>query len=168
MNLKKVFRVLFLCTGNSARSIIAEAVLNQVGEGRFKAFSAGSLPKGEVHPYSVDLLDGLGYSTDDLRSKSWIEFAGDNAPELDFVFTVCNNAAGEVCPVWPGRPISANWGIPDPASVQGSNSERRRAFVEAHRSMNAKIKEFIALPLETLKTSALQQRLAQIGKGIGI
>ena len=162
MSSAKVFNVLFLCTGNSARSIIAEAVLNRLGAGRFKAFSAGSLPKGEVHPYSIDLLSGLGYPTGELRSKSWDEFAGGDAPQLDFVFTVCDNAAGEVCPVWPGRPMTAHWGIPDPAAANGTDAERRDAFTDAHRLLTGRIAEFVALPLGTLDTSSLRRRLNEI------
>ena len=125
-------------------------------------------PRGKLHPYSVDLLDELGYPTDELRYKSWDEFAGDDAPELDFVFTVCDSATGEVCPVWPGRPMAAHCGIPDPSSVEGSDAERLRAFIEAHQSMAAQIEEFIELPFETLKTSSLQQRLARTGKGADV
>ena len=167
MKSENIFNVLFLCTGNSARSVIAEAILNRRGAGRFKALSAGSMPKGEVHPNSIELLNDLGYPTGELRSKSWDEFAGGDAPKLDFVFTVCDNAAGEVCPVWPGRPMTAHWGIPDPAAAEGSDAERRRAFVEAHRSLTARIEAFIELPFETLETSTLQQRLARIGDGTG-
>ncbi len=163
MKSEKIFNVLFLCTGNSARSIIAEAILNDLAAGRFQAFSAGSLPKGEVHPNSIELLNELGYPTGELRSKSWDELAGGDAPNLDFVFTVCDNAAGEVCPIWPGRPMTAHWGIPDPAAAEGTDAERRQAFVEAHRSLTARIEEFIDLPFEALETSSLQQRLAGIG-----
>lgn len=125
-------------------------------------------PRGKLHPYSVDLLDELGFPTDELRYKSWDEFAGDDAPELDFVFTVCDSATGEVCPVWPGRPMAAHWGIPDSSSIEGSDAERRRAFIEAHQSMVAQIEEFIELPFETLETSSLQQRLARTGKGADV
>ncbi len=165
MRSAKVFNVLFLCTGNSARSVIAEAILNRRGAGRFRAFSAGSMPTGEVHPYSIEVLNKLGYPTGELRSKSWDEFAGGDAPNLDFVFTVCDNAAGEVCPVWPGRPMTAHWGIRDPAAAEGTDAERRRTFVEAHRLLTDRIEEFIELPFEALEASALQQRLARIGEG---
>ena len=144
MRSEKVFNVLFLCTGNSARSIIAEAILNRMGAGRFKAFSAGSLPKGEVHPYSIDLLNKLNYPTGGLRSKSWDEFAGDDSPEFDFVVTVCDNAAGEVCPVWPGHPATEHWGLPDPAAVSGSETEIAAAFEATHAELQRRIGALIA------------------------
>lgn len=164
MGSDKVFNVLFLCTGNSARSILAEAILNRLGDGRFTAFSAGSLPKGEVHPVSMALLSELGYPTGGLRSKSWDEFAAEGAPELDFIFTVCDNAAGEVCPVWPGKPVTAHWGIPDPAAAEGSDAEIRQAFVDAYDAMTRRIEAFIGVPFETLDVRSLQRRLADIGK----
>ena len=139
-----------------------------MGDGRFKAYSAGSLPKGQTSSVFRRLVGELGFPTDELRYKSWDEFAGDDAPELDFVFTVCDSATGEVCPVWPGRPMAAHWGIPDPSSVEGSDAERRRAFIEAHQSMAAQIEEFIELPFETLETSSLQQCLARTGKGADV
>jgi protein-tyrosine-phosphatase len=164
MGSEKIFNVLFLCTGNSARSILAEAILNRKGAGRFKAFSAGSLPAGAVHPTSVALLNELGYSTGEFRSKSWDEFAGGDAPDLDFIFTVCDNAAGEVCPVWPGRPMTAHWGIPDPAAADGTDAEKRQAFVDAYGALTRRIEDFIQLPFGSLETRSLQQRLADIGK----
>ena len=139
----RVFNVLFLCTGNSARSIIAEAILNRYGAGRFRAFSAGSHPKGRVHPYTIDLLRNLNYVTDDLRSKNWDEFAVPGAPKLDFVFTVCDNAAGEACPFWPGRPVTGHWGVDDPAAVQGSDEDQRRAFQQAFDKLSSRIDAFL-------------------------
>ncbi len=160
----KIYNVLFLCTGNSARSIIAECVLNRLGIGRFKAYSAGSQPKGEVHPYALELLDNLNYPTDDLRSKSWDEFAKPGAPELDFVFTVCDNAANEVCPSWPGQPMSAHWGLPDPAAVEGSEALQRFAFADTHRMLNQRLSIFINLPMESIDELSLQEHLDDIGK----
>lgn len=157
------YNVLFLCTGNSARSILAEAVLNRAGRGRFRAFSAGSQPRGEVHPYALDLLTKLDYPTDALRSKSWDEFAAAGAPTLDFVFTVCDNAASETCPIWPGQPMSAHWGIPDPATAAGTEAERRLAFAEAYRMMSNRIAAFISLPLASLDRLSLKNRLVTIG-----
>ena len=157
------YNVLFLCTGNSARSILAEAVLNRAGRGRFRAFSAGSQPRGEVHPYALDLLTKLDYPTDALRSKSWDEFAAAGAPTLDFVFTVCDNAASETCPIWPGQPMSAHWGIPDPASAAGTEAERRLAFAEAYRMMSNRIAAFISLPFASLDRLSLKNRLVTIG-----
>jgi arsenate reductase len=156
--------VLFLCTGNSARSIIAEALMNRLGEGRFRAFSAGSFPKGQVNPFAFPVVESLGFSRDDFRSKSWDEFDGPAAPPLDFVFTVCDNAAGEVCPVWPGRPVTAHWGIPDPAEATGSNAEIAAAFAQAARQLTRRIEAFVALPLEKLERSNLQARLREIGE----
>ena len=158
------FNVLFLCTGNSARSIIAEALLNQLGRGRFKAFSAGSFPKGQVNPHALALVEGLGFDIGDFRSKSWDEFARPDAPQMDFIFTVCDDAAGEVCPVWPGRPVSAHWGIPDPAAVQGTPAQIGMAFAEAARQLRNRIGLFVQLPLDKLDRSSLQHRLAGIGK----
>jgi arsenate reductase (thioredoxin) len=159
-----VFKVLFLCTGNSARSIMAEAILSRDGAGRFKAFSAGSHPKGALHPYASDLLKKLNYNTNIFRSKSWDEFAVEGAPKLDFAFTVCDNAAGEVCPIWPGQPMTAHWGIPDPAAVEGTEAERRLAFAEAYRMLNNRISIFINLPLASLDRLTLQKRLTDIGQ----
>ena len=158
------FNVLFLCTGNSARSIMAEAILNRDGAGKFNAFSAGSHPKGEVHPYTIDLLRKLNYRTTDLRSKSWDEFAMDGAPKLDFVFTVCDDAANEVCPVWPGQPMTAHWGVPDPAKATGNDAERHLAFADAYRMLNNRIGIFINLPMASLDRLSLQKKLAEIGK----
>ena len=157
------YNVLFLCTGNSARSILAEAILNRIGGDKFRAFSAGSFPKGKVHPQALALLQRLGYPTDDLRSKSWDEFAADGAPELDFIFTVCDNAANEVCPVWPGRPVTAHWGVPDPAAVEGDEKHIEHAFKEAYRTLHRRIELFAALPVKNLDHIALKQHLDQIG-----
>jgi arsenate reductase (thioredoxin) len=161
----RVFNVLFLCTGNSARSIIAEALLNRMGGGRFRACSAGSRPKGEVHPYTIDLLARLKYDTAGCRSKSWEEFAGPDAPKLDFVFTVCDSAAAEACPVWPGQPMTAHWGVPDPAAATGSEAERRLAFSEALRLLGNRISVFVSLPIASLDRLSLQARLDRIGRG---
>jgi arsenate reductase len=160
----RTFNVLFLCTGNSARSILGEAILNREGRGRFKAYSAGSHPKGQVHPYSIDLLRNLHYDTSGFRSKSWDEFAEPGAPALDFVFTVCDDAAKESCPVWPGQPMTAHWGVPDPAAVKGTEAEKRVAFSETYRMLNSRISIFVNLPLAALDRYALQQRLDAIGK----
>jgi arsenate reductase (thioredoxin) len=159
-----LFNVLFLCTGNSARSIIAECILNREGLGRFKAFSAGSQPKGQVHPYAIDLLKKLNYPTADLRSKSWDEFAEPGAPSLDFVFTVCDNAANEVCPIWPGQPMTAHWGVPDPAAAEGTEIERRLAFADCYRMLNNRISIFASLPIKSLDKLSLQKRLDEIGR----
>ena len=161
---KAPLNVLFVCTGNSARSIMAECVLNRLGMGRFKAYSAGSQPTGTVNPYALSLLKGLNYPIGDLRSKSWEEFAGDDAPPLDFVFTVCDNAAGEVCPVWPGQPMSAHWGLPDPAAAQGIDAVKRAAFADAHRMLHNRIDIFVNLPFNKLDRLSLQNRLREIGK----
>lgn len=160
----KIYNVLFLCTGNSARSIIAEAIMNRVGRGRFKGFSAGSTPKGEVHPYTLDLLKALNYNTDFARSKDWEEFADPRAPEMDFVFTVCDSAAKEACPVWPGQPMSAHWGVPDPVAAEGNEAERRFAFDDTHRMLESRISVFTSLPISGLDRLALQKRLDDIGK----
>lgn len=160
----RAFNVLFLCTGNSARSILAEAILNHKGRGRFRAFSAGSHPTGKVNPAAIDLLQHLKIPTEGLRSKAWDEFAAPGAPLLDFVFTVCDNAAGELCPVWPGQPMTAHWGVPDPAAAEGSDEQKRRAFHEAFRALSTRINLFISLPMEKLDRLALQKRLQEIGK----
>lgn len=157
--------VLFLCTHNSARSIIAEAVINRLGVGKFRGYSAGSQPSGRVHPFALDLLGKLNYDTSDLRSKSWEEFAGPDAPPLDFVFTVCDNAANEVCPVWPGQPMSAHWGVPDPSAAEGSEPERRLAFADTYRMLHQRISIFTSLPLASLDKMSLQRRLDDIGRG---
>jgi arsenate reductase (thioredoxin) len=158
------YNVLFLCTGNSARSILAECIMNRVGSGKFVAYSAGSIPKGEVHPQAVRLLHSLGYDTAHLRSKSWDEFATPDAPKIDFIMTVCDNAAGEVCPIWPGQPIKAHWGIPDPAAVEGSESEIALAFADAYRMMTNRINLFTSLPIESLDKLAVKQRMDEIGQ----
>jgi len=160
--MRRTYNVLFLCTGNSARSILAEAILNREGEGRFRAFSAGSYPKGEVHPTALNLLAGIGYPTERLRSKSWDEFAGEGAPELDFIFTVCDNAAGEVCPIWPGKPVTAHWGIEDPAAVDGEG--QRAAFANAYHGLKRRIGLLLALPLASVDRMTLANRLRDIGK----
>jgi len=157
------FNVLFLCTGNSARSIMAEAILNKLGAEKFHAYSAGSQPKGQVHPETLQLLRGLGYDTSAFRSKPWSEFATPGAPPLDFVFTVCDNAAGETCPVWPGHPMTAHWGVPDPAEAKGTPAEIALAFKDAYRMLNQRIGIFTALPIRSLDRLSLQQRLKEIG-----
>ena len=159
------YNVLFLCTGNSARSVMAEAILNRAGQGKFQAFSAGSQPKGEVHPYASDLLRKLHYDVTRLRSKSWTEFSGPDAPKLDFVFTVCDNAAKETCPVWPGQPMTAHWGVPDPAEATGNEAEIRFAFADALRMLTNRIEIFVSLPLQSLDQLTLQKQLDAIGKG---
>jgi arsenate reductase len=160
----RAYNVLFLCTGNSARSVIAEAILNRVGVGKFKAYSAGSMPKGEVHPETLALLKRLNYDTSAFRPKSWDEFAQPGAPPLDFVFTVCDNAAGEVCPIWPGQPMTAHWGIPDPAAATGSPVDIARAFANAYGAMQNRIAIFANLPFESLDRLSLQSRLDHIGQ----
>jgi arsenate reductase len=158
------YNVLFLCTGNSDRSIMAEAILNKLGAGRFRAFSAGSQPKGRVHPHTIQLLQSLGYDTASFRSKSWNEFARPGAPSLDFAFTVCDNAAGETCPVWPGQPMTAHWGVPDPAEATGSPAEIALAFKDAYRMLHQRIAVFTALPIRSLDQLSLQRRLKEIGR----
>jgi arsenate reductase (thioredoxin) len=161
---ERTFNILFLCTGNSARSILAEAILNKLGAPHFKAWSAGSQPKGQVHPISLDLLRDLGHDTGGLRSKSWDEFAVPGAPEFDFIFTVCDNAANEACPVWLGHPASAHWGIHDPAAADGSQAEKRLAFDEAYRQMRDRISAFIALPIASMDKNELKSSLDEIGR----
>ncbi len=156
--------VLFLCTGNSARSVIAEAILNREGRGKFRAYSAGSQPKGQVHPYTLDLLRKLNFDVSQMRSKSWSEFATPDAPRLDFVFTVCDNAANESCPVWPGQPMTAHWGVPDPAAATGNEAEIHFAFADTFRMLNNRISIFVNLPLRSLDRLTLQRRLDAIGK----
>lgn len=158
----RTYNVLFLCTGNSARSILAEAAMNRVGAGRFRAFSAGSFPKGDVHPMTLEVLRELGFATDGLRSKSWDEFARPGAPEMDFIFTVCDSAAGETCPIWPGHPMTAHWGIEDPAKVDGLR--QKQAFLTALTYLQARIALFQALPLETIDEMTLANRLREIGR----
>lgn len=160
---ERVFHVLFLCTGNTARSILAEAILNKDGAGRFKAFSGGSRPKGEVNPLALQVLESFGYPTGGLRSKAWTEFAAPGAPEMDFIFTVCDSAAGEVCPVWPGHPATAHWGIADPAAVTGTAVEKTAAFVAAARYLKARLSVFAALPFASLDRMALAHALHTIG-----
>ena len=159
-----VFNVLFLCTGNSARSILAEAILNREGQGRFRAFSAGSHPKGEVHPYTLQLLKTANHDTSFARSKSWEEFAVADAPKMDFVFTVCDDAANEACPVWPGQPMTAHWGVPDPAAVEGTDAEKHFAFADTYRMLSNRISIFVNLPIKSLDRLALQRRLDEIGR----
>lgn len=160
----KIYNVLFLCTGNSARSIIAECVLNRLGNGRFKAYSAGSHPAGQVNRYALALLQRLNYPTDGLRSKSWSEFAAPSPVVLDFVFTVCDNAAGEVCPVWPGQPMTAHWGLPDPAAITGSAAEIAAAFNDTHRLLNNRLSIFVSLPIASLDAMSLKKRIDDIGR----
>jgi arsenate reductase len=161
---EKQFNTLFLCTGNSARSVIAEAILNKLGQGKFRAFSAGSQPKGEVNPHTIQLLRSLGYDISGFRSKSWNEFAKPGAPALDFVFTVCDNAAGEACPVWPGQPMTAHWGVPDPAEASGTEAEIAVAFMDAYRMLQRRIEIFVSLPIRSLDKLSLQSRLRDIGQ----
>ena len=158
------YNVLFLCTGNSARSIMAEGILRKDGAGRFNAFSAGSQPKGTVNPFALKVLDSFDYPTDGFRSKSWDEFAEPDAPVMDFVFTVCDNAAGEACPVWPGQPMTAHWGIEDPAAVEGPDIEKERAFVQAFKFLKNRISVFLALPMASLDQVALTHHLQEIGR----
>ncbi|MFN3819873.1 arsenate reductase ArsC [Blastomonas sp.] len=161
----KIYNVLFLCTGNSARSILGEAVLNKMGQGRFKAYSAGSHPKGEVHPMALSVLEGMGFDTDGLSSKSWEAFSAPGSPEFDFIFTVCDNAAGETCPVWLGHPTTAHWGIEDPAAVEGEG--QRDAFLQALRYLSNRIALFLALPIDSIDQLAMKQQLAEIGTAEG-
>jgi protein-tyrosine-phosphatase len=164
MNVAQAYNVLFLCTGNSARSIMAEVILNATGQGRFKAFSAGSHPAGAVNPLAIELLQKNRLPVEGLRSKDWAEFAGADAPRIDFVFTVCDRAASEVCPVWPGQPMTAHWGIPDPAAEEGSDEARRRAFFTAFNQLQRRISYFVNLPMDKLDHLTLKQRLDEIGK----
>lgn len=161
---ERIFNVLFLCTGNSARSILAEAILTREGRGRFRAFSAGARPTGRVHPFALDLLRRMNFDTAAFRSKSWDEFARPGAPAMDFVFTVCDDAAGEACPVWPGQPMTAHWGMPDPAAARGTEAERRVAFADTFRMLTNRISVFASLPVEGLDRLALQRRLDAIGR----
>jgi arsenate reductase len=160
----KIYNVLFLCTGNSARSIMAECIINREGAGRFRAFSAGSHPKGHIDPTVLSLLSKYNYPTEDLRSKSWDEFAAPGAPEMDFVFTVCDSAAGEVCPLWPGQPMTAHWGVPDPAGFEGSATEKAAFCADVMRMLNNRISIFLSLPIQSLDRLSLQKRLDDIGK----
>ncbi len=163
----KLLNVLFLCTGNSARSILAESALNKLGGERFRAFSAGSFPKGAVHPNAIRLLESLDYPTDGLRSKSWDEFSAPDAPQMDFIFTVCDDAAGELCPVWPGHPMTAHWGIEDPSNVAGTEVEQAQAFVTALCYLENRIKPFLALPMDKLQEAALRAKIREIGQAEG-
>jgi arsenate reductase len=164
MSATEPLNVLFLCTGNSARSIIAESILNRMGAGRFRAYSAGSQPAGRVNPFALNILRKSNYDVSELRSKSWEEFAEPGAPALDFVFTVCDNAANEVCPIWPGQPMSAHWGLPDPAAVEGTDAERALAFADTVRMLAQRISIFVNLPLRELTKLSLQQQLDEIGR----
>jgi protein-tyrosine-phosphatase len=164
MQAEKTFNVLFLCTGNSARSILAEVMLNHLGKGRFRAYSAGSHPNGRVNPGSLRLLQRMKLPTEGLRSKSWDEFAAPGAPQLDFVITVCDNAAGEVCPMWPGQPMTAHWGMPDPAAAEGSEAEQDKLFEQVAQQLSTRIQLFISLPIAKLDALSLQKKLQEIGK----
>ncbi len=163
MSPRSPYNVLFLCTGNSARSILAESLLNDLGKSRFRGFSAGSFPKGQVHPFALQLLRRMDLPSEGLRSKSWDEFAAPEAPPIDFIFTVCDNAAGEVCPIWPGKPVTAHWGIADPAAVEGSDADKAVAFRQAFKELETRIRLFIALPIESLDPVTLREKLRSIG-----
>jgi arsenate reductase (thioredoxin) len=163
MTTMPAYNVLFLCTGNSARSILAESLLNHWGKGRFRAFSAGSFPRGQVHPMAIELLKRMNLPAEGLRSKSWDEFASPGSPPIDFIFTVCDNAAGEVCPIWPGKPMTAHWGIADPAAAEGTETEKASAFRKAMKELETRIKLFTSLPLDSLDALALQAKLREIG-----
>ncbi|MBW4047409.1 MAG: arsenate reductase ArsC [Proteobacteria bacterium] len=160
----KTYNVLVLCTGNSARSILGEALINTLGKGRFRAFSAGSHPGGTVNPYAIEQLRAIGYPTETLRSKSWDEFAAPGAPHMDFVFTVCDKAAGEMCPIWPGHPMTAHWGFEDPAAVQGTDADKRLAFAQVFRQIRNRVQSFVALPLDKLDAAAIKREIAKIGQ----
>jgi protein-tyrosine-phosphatase len=163
---ERIYNVLFLCTGNSARSIMAECILNRAGFGRFQAYSAGSHPAAALHPYALSLLERLNYPTADLRPKDWSEFAGEDAPRMDFVITVCDRAAGEVCPAWPGQPMSAHWGFPDPAAVEGSDTEKALAFSSVFKELSTRIDIFVSLPIASLDRLTLQRRLDELAPGV--
>jgi protein-tyrosine-phosphatase len=160
----KVYNVLFICTGNSARSILAEAILNELGGGHFRAYSAGSFPKGQVHPLALELLGERKYDVTALRSKSWDEFSRPDAPQMDFIFTVCDNAGGEVCPIWPGHPVTAHWGFPDPAAVEGTLDVRKAAFAKTFREISQRLRIFLNLPFEKLDRMSLQKQLKEMGE----
>jgi arsenate reductase len=162
--MQRPYNILVLCTGNSARSILAEALINTLGAGRFKAYSAGSHPTGKVNPFAIELVRTLGYPTENLRSKSWDEFAEAGAPQMDFIVTVCDNAAGEACPLWPGKPVTAHWGFPDPAAVVGTDEQKRAAFAQTLRQMRNRVQLFLSLPLDTLDRMAIENRMRDIGK----
>ena len=159
----KTYNVLVLCTGNSARSIMAEALINTMGNGRFRGYSAGSHPSGRVNPFAIEKVAAVNYPTDTLRSKSWDEFAQADAPQMDFIVTVCDNAAGEMCPIWPGQPVSAHWGFEDPAAVEGSDADKRRAFDTVFRQIMARVRIFVSLPLNTLDKAAIHREMKAIG-----
>ncbi len=162
--MQKTYNILVLCTGNSARSIMGEALFNTMGAGRFKAYSAGSHPTGKVNPFAIEQVQRMGYPVEGLRSKSWDEFAEAGAPEMDFVITVCDKAAGEVCPFWPGQPITAHWGFPDPAAVEGTDEEKRAAFMKTQREIRTRVQLFLSLPLETLDRMSIERQVREIGK----
>ncbi len=162
--MQTTYNILVLCTGNSARSIIGEALFNTLGAGRFRAYSAGSHPSGKVNPFAIEQVRALGYPVENLRSKSWDEFAAPGAPQMDFVITVCDKAAGEVCPLWPGQPVTAHWGFPDPAAVEGTAEQRRAFFAQTLRQMRARVQLFLSLPLETLDRMAIENRMKAIGR----
>jgi len=164
MTTERTYNILFICTGNSARSILAEGLLNHLGKGKFRAYSAGSMPKGEVHPIALTALNNLGLGDMGYRSKSWDEFTLPDAPPLDFIITVCDNAAGEACPIWPGQPITAHWGVPDPAAVEGSDTEKLLAFTETARAFRRRIELFLSLPLQSLDSMSLQNKRRDIGR----
>lgn len=162
--MQRPYNILVLCTGNSARSIMGEALFNTLGAGRFKAYSAGSHPSGKVNPFAIEQVRALGYPVEGLRSKSWDEFSGPCAPQMDFIVTVCDNAAGEVCPLWPGQPVTAHWGFPDPAAVEGTDEEKREAFARTLRQIRMRVQLFLSLPLETLDRMAIESRMKAIGR----
>jgi arsenate reductase len=164
MKMSRPYNILVLCTGNSARSILGEALFNTLGAGRFKAYSAGSHPTGRVNPLAIELVRELGYPVEELRSKNWDEFAQPDSPQMDFIVTVCDNAAGEVCPVWPGKPVTAHWGFPDPAAVTGSDDEKQAAFAQTLRQIRNRVQLFLSLPLETLDRMAIESRMREIGR----
>jgi arsenate reductase (thioredoxin) len=164
---ERIYSVLFLCTGNSARSILAESLLNTLGRGRFRGFSAGSFPKGQVHPLAVELLKRMNLPSENLTSKSWDDFAAPGAPPIDFIFTVCDNAAGEVCPIWPGKPMTAHWGVADPAAAEGTDMEKAAAFRKAFKELETRIKLFTSLPIDSLDSMTLKTKLREIGNGEG-
>ena len=162
--MQRPYNILVLCTGNSARSILAEALINTLGAGRCKAYSAGSHPSGSVNPFAIEQVRALGYPTENLRSKSWDEFAEHGAPQMDFIVTVCDNAAGEMCPLWPGKPVTAHWGFPDPAAVVGTDEQKRAAFAQTLREIRTRVQQFLSLPLDTLDRMAIESRMRDLGK----